>query len=63
MAVLLTCKNDEDPTKIESAKEWYQHYTFIRADNAGVSSGNWPKYELVQAFMHVLITCRGSTVT
>ena len=28
-----------------------------RADNSGVSSGNWPKYELIQAFMHVLITC------
>ena len=27
MAVLLTCKNDEDPIKNESAKEWYQHYT------------------------------------
>ena len=31
-----------------------------RADNSGVSCGILPKYELIQAFMHVLITCRGA---
>ena len=67
MAVLLTCKNDEGPIKNESAKSginiMHRFFRRSRADNSVVSSENWPKYELIQAFMHVLITCRGSTVT
>ena len=43
------------------ALEWTQHYTAIfrraRADNSGVGVGIWPKFELIQAFMHVLVTC------
>ena len=42
--------------------EWTQHYTAIfqraRADNFGVGVGIWPKFELIQAFMHVLVTCK-----
>ena len=42
--------------------EWPQHYTFLfrssRADNSVVSGGIWPKFELIQAFMHVLVTCK-----
>ena len=41
---------------------WTQHYTEIfrraRADNSGVGVGIWPKFELIQAFMHVLVTCK-----
>ena len=59
MIVLLTCKNEEDPIKMK-ALECSQHYTsnFIRprADNSGVGGGIWPKLELIQAFMHVLVT-------
>ena len=44
------------------ALEWTQHYTAIfqmaRANNSGVGVGIWPKFELIQAFMHVLITCK-----
>ena len=44
------------------ALEWTQHYTAIfrraRADNSGVGVGIWPKFELIQAFMHVLVTCK-----
>ena len=29
-----------------------------RADNSGVGGGIWPKFELIQAFMHVLVTCK-----
>ena len=29
-----------------------------RADNSGVGVGIWPKFELIQAFMHVLVTCK-----
>ena len=42
--------------------ECSQHYTAIfcraRANNSGVGSGIWPKFELMQAFMHVLVTCK-----
>ena len=39
-----------------------QHYTSIfrraRADNSVVGSGIWPIFELIQAFMHILVTCK-----
>ena len=61
MVVLLTCKNEKIRSKIE-ALECSQHYTSIfrraRADNSGVGDGIWLKFELIQAFMHVLDTCR-----
>ena len=44
------------------ALEWTQHYTAFfrrtRADNSCVGVGIWPKFELIQAFMHVLVTCK-----
>ena len=44
------------------ALQWSQHFTAIfrraRADNSGVGVGIWPKFELIQAFMHVLDTYR-----
>ena len=44
---------------IATEKKW-QHRFFrrSRAANSQVSSGIWPKFELIQAFMHVLITCK-----
>ena len=48
-------------SKIE-ALECSQHYTSIfrraRADNSGVGGGIWPEFDLIQAFMHVLTTCK-----
>ena len=51
--------------KIQSkmkAQEWTQHYTAIfqraRAYNSGVGVGIWPKFELILAFMHALVTCK-----
>ena len=46
-------------SKIE-ALVYSQHYTsiFQRADKSGVSGGIWPKFVLIQAFMHVLVTCK-----
>ena len=29
-----------------------------RAGNSGVSGGIWQIFELIQAFMHVLVTCK-----
>ena len=50
------------PSKMK-ALEWTQHYTAIffrraRADNSGVGGSIWQKFELIQAFMHVLVTCK-----
>ena len=42
--------------KIE-ALECSQHYT-SRADNSGVGGDVWQKFELIQAYMHVLVTCK-----
>ena len=35
-----------------------QFFRRARADNSGVGVRIWPKFELIQAFMHVLVTCK-----
>ena len=44
------------------ALECSQHYTYLirraRADNSRVCGGIWPKFDLIQAIMHVLATCK-----
>ena len=61
MVVLLICKNEENPIKNRGAKSVLNiiHHFFrcARADNSGVGGGIWPKFELIQALMHVLVTC------
>ena len=50
--------------KIQSkmkALEWPQDSMLFwrsRADNSEVSGGIWQKFKLIQAFMHVLVTCK-----
>ena len=50
--------------KIRSKKRRYsghiiqQFFRPARADNSGVGVGICPKFELIQAFMHVLVTCK-----
>ena len=51
--------------KIRSKREALEcshHYTSFfrrtRADNSGVGGGIWPKFEIIQASMHVLVTCK-----
>ena len=62
MDVLITCKYEEDPIKNEGARVVTTLYINIsdaqRADNSGVGGGIWLKFELIQAFMHVLVTCK-----
>ena len=64
MDVLITCKYEEDLIKNEGARVVTTLYiTFsvfkrARADNSGIGGGIWPKFELIQAFMHVLVTCK-----
>ena len=35
-----------------------QFFICARADNSGAGGGIWLKFELIQAFMHVLLTCK-----
>ena len=62
MVVLHTCKNEEDPIKNEDARVLTRLYViFFRrsmAANSEVSSGILPKFELIQAFIVVLLTCQ-----
>ena len=36
----------------------HQFFRHASADNSGVCCVIWPKFELIQAFMHVLLTSR-----
>ena len=60
--VLITCKNEKLPIKNEGARVFkniiHQLFRHSRADKSGVDGGIWPKFELVQAFMHILVTCK-----
>ena len=64
MDVLITCKYEEDLIKNEGTRvltTLYINFSDLvrtRADNSGVGGGIWPKFELIQAFMHVLVTCK-----
>ena len=62
MDVLVTCKYEEDLIKNRGTRVFTTLYIDFfrrpRADNSGVGGGIWPKLELIQAFMHVLVTCK-----
>ena len=59
MDVLVTCKYEEDPIKNEGARVDTTLYSnFSEAQGQGVGVGIWPKFEFIQAFMHVLATCK-----
>ena len=36
----------------------HQFFKYTRADNSGVGDDIWPTFELIQAVMHVLVTCK-----
>ena len=56
MHVLITCKSKGFDQK-QSTKVVTSIFRRSRADNYVVSGGIWSKFKLIQAFMHVLITC------
>ena len=62
MDLLVTCKYEEDPIKNRGTRVlttlYIDFFRRPRADNSGVGGGIWPKLELIQAFMHVLVTCK-----
>ena len=66
MIVLLTCKNEEVSIKNEGARvaiRLYLDYSLSKADNSLVSDRIWLNFELVQAFMIVLLTCKNEEVS
>ena len=65
MPVLVISNFDDDWIKNECAsmETLFFHYKSeifrrSRAANTVVSGPNWPKFELVQDLMHVLVTCK-----
>ena len=61
MVVLLTCKNEEDPIKNRGARVLttvYIDFSDAQGQITGVGGGIWPKFEFIQAIMHVLVTCK-----
>ena len=67
MPVLVTSNFDDDSIKNERAsmETPFSHYKSMgdffrrsRAANSVFSGPIWPKFELVQDFMHVLFTCK-----
>ena len=60
--VLVTCKYEEDPIKNEGARVLTRLYDVFfrrsRAANSEVSGRILSKFELIQAFIVVLITCK-----
>ena len=62
MVVLFTCKNEEDPIKNEDTKVLtilYIDFSHTQGQLTPQSGGGIPpKFELIQAFIVVLITCK-----
>ena len=61
MDVLITCKHEVDPIKNEGDRvvtTLYINISDAQGQITNVGGGIWPKFELIEAFMHVLVTCK-----
>ena len=59
MYVIITCKYEKDPIKNNREKSGNTVFQIITLSVAMETSGRiWPNFELIQAFMHVLIACK-----
>ena len=59
MYVIITCKYEKDPIKDNREKGGNTLFQIITLSVAMETSGRiWPNFELIQAFMHVLIACK-----
>ena len=61
IVVLVTCKNKEDPIKIEGARVFttlYIDFSDIQGQVTAFSGRIWLKIKLIQAFMHFLVFCK-----
>ena len=66
MVVLVSCKN-EDPIKHEGARVltslYIDFYRFSRAANPAVRGRILPKFQIIQAFMVVIVTKKKEEVS
>ena len=59
MYVIITCKYEKDPMKNNREKVATPFFQIITLSVAMETSGRiWPNFELIQAFMHVLLACK-----
>ena len=61
MNVLVTCKYEEELIKNRGARVFttlYVNFSDAQGQITLESVANLPKFELIQAFMHVLVTCK-----
>ena len=61
MVVLLTCKMKKIRSKNRGARVFTTlniNFSGTQGQITGVGGGIWPKFELIQAFMHVLVPAR-----
>ena len=62
MHILITYKLKMELINRNREKVVTSNFRRSRAANSIVSSGIWPKLELIQAFIHVLITCKVNSI-
>ena len=64
--IKMSCKYEEDLIKNEGARVLTRLYDVFfrrsRAANSEVSGGILPKFELIQAFLVVLVTCKNEKI-
>ena len=62
MDVLITCQYEEDPIKNRGARVFTTVYINFSDAQGQITlefgGGIWSKFELIQAFMHFLVTCK-----
>ena len=62
MDILVTYQYNEYPIKNRGARVFttlYINFSDVQGQiKSGIGGGIWPKFELFQAFMHVLVTCK-----
>ena len=59
MYVIITCKYEKDPIKNNQEKSGNTVFQIISLSVAMETSGRiWSNFELIQAFMHVIIACK-----
>ena len=60
LVVLITCSNEEHLSKTEGTRVVIIHQVFRRSmiAHSVVGDGIWPKFEIIQAFMVVLVACK-----
>ena len=59
MYVIITCKYEKDPIK-NNRDKWHNRFSNIITLSVAMETSGliWLNFELIQAFMHVLIACK-----